>query len=398
MHKLTIEDIAFKDKTVFVRVDFNVPLDADGTIVSDTRIRAALPTINHLIDEGARIIIASHVGRPKGVVNHKDSLKPVHKRLERLLGKQGEIVFAPDCVGPQVRELAEKLGPGQILLLENLRFHKAETANDPAFAKALVEGCDVFVNDAFGTAHRAHASTAGVAAYVPVSVAGFCMKKEIEYFERVMVNPTRPVATIMGGAKVSDKIGAINNLLERMDKVIIGGGMMFTFLKAMGYEIGRSIVEENMVETARGIMEHARAKKVKFYLPVDCVVADKIAPDAQIRILPVQEIPPLWAGLDIGPATMRLFAEALQDTRTILWNGPMGLFEMEPFSRGTFSLAHTLADSYALTIIGGGDTDVAVHRAGEASNMSYTSTGGGAFLQLMEGIPLPGIEVLTEKP
>jgi phosphoglycerate kinase len=329
-------------------------------------------------------------------VNHKFSLKPVHKRLERLLAK--EVLFAPDCVGPQVRELAGKLGPGQVLLLENVRFHKAETANDPAFAKALVEGCDAFVNDAFGAAHRAHASTAGVAAHVPVSVAGFCMKKEIEYFERVMMNPTRPVAAIMGGAKVSDKIGAITNLIDRMDKVIIGGGMMFTFLKAMGYEIGRSIVEENMVDTARGIMEHARVKGVKFYLPVDCVVADKGAPDAEIKIVPVQEIPPLWAGLDIGPATMRLFAECLQDTRTILWNGPMGLFEMEPFSRGTFYLAHTLADSYALTIIGGGDTDVAVHRAGEASNMSYSSTGGGAFLQLMEGIPLPGIEVLTEKP
>ena len=241
MRKLTIEDVSFKGKTVFVRVDFNVPLDEDGTIVQDTRIRAALPTINHLIDEGARVILASHLGRPKGVVNHKFSLKPVHKRLERLLAK--EVLFAPDCVGPQVRELAGQLVPGQVLLLENVRFHKAETENDPVFAKALAEGCDAFVNDAFGAAHRAHASTAGVAAHVPVSVAGFCMKKEIEYFERVMMNPTRPVAAIMGGAKVSDKIGAITNLLDRMDKVIIGGGMMFTFLKAMGYEIGRSIVE-----------------------------------------------------------------------------------------------------------------------------------------------------------
>jgi phosphoglycerate kinase len=395
MQKLTIEDVPLKGKRVFVRADFNVPLDENGNIVEDTRIRAALPTINYCIDEGARIVLASHLGRPKGVVNHAFSLAPVRKRLERLLAK--EVLFVDDCVGPKVHEAAARLVPGQVLLLENVRFHKGETANDPEFAKALADGCDVFVHDAFGTAHRAHASTAGIAAHVPVAVAGFCLKKEIEYFGRAMNNPTRPVAAIMGGAKVSDKIGAIDNLIQRMDKILIGGGMMFTFLKAMGYEIGSSIVEMEMLETARTILTHAREKGVKFYLPVDCVVANKVAPDAEIRIVPVQEIPVGWAGLDIGPATMRLFAEALQNTRTILWNGPMGLFEMEPFSRGTFFLAHTLADSYALTIVGGGDTDVAVNRAGESSNISYISTGGGASLQLLEGKPLPGIEVLTDR-
>lgn len=395
MQKMTVEEVPVKGKLVLIRVDFNVPLDENGNIVEDTRIRAALPTINHCIDEGARIIIVSHLGRPKGVVNHAYSLAPVRKRLERLLNKQ--VVLAPDCVGPEVDALVAALQPGQVLLLENVRFHKAETDNDPAFAKALAHGADVFVMDAFGTAHRAHASTAGIAAHVPVSVAGFCLKKEIEYFDKVMGSPTRPVVAIMGGAKVSDKIGVIDNLIKRMDKVVIGGGMMFTFLKAMGYEIGSSIVEMEMLDTARTIMTHAREKGVKFYLPVDCVVANKVASDAEIRIVPVQEIPAGWAGLDIGPASMRLFAEALQNARTIMWNGPMGLFEMEPFSRGTFFLAHTVADSYALTIIGGGDTDVAVNRAGESSNMSYISTGGGASLQLLEGKPLPGIEVLDAR-
>jgi len=393
--KLTIEDVPVRDKRVFVRVDFNVPLDDNGTIVEDTRIRAALPTINHLIDEGARVVLASHLGRPKGVVTPRFSLAPVRKRLERLLAKQ--VLFVDDCVGPKAKEAIARLEPGQVLLLENVRFHKAETANDPEFARALAEGCDVFVNDAFGAAHRAHASTAGIAAHVPVSALGFLMRKELDYFEKVMGSPTRPVVAVMGGAKVSDKIGAIDNLVQRVDKVIIGGGMMFTFLKAMGYEIGSSIVEMDMLETARTIMTHAREKGVKFYLPVDCVVANRISPDAEIRIVPVQEIPAGWAGLDIGPATMRLFAEALQSARTIVWNGPMGLFEMEPFSRGTFFLAHTLADSYALTIVGGGDTDVAVHRAGESSNMSYISTGGGASLQLLEGKPLPGIEAITDR-
>src|SRR3990172_5718110 len=296
MQKMTVEEVPIKGKLVLIRVDFNVPLDENGNIVEDTRIRAALRTINHCSDEGARIVIASHLGRPKGVANHGFSLAPVRKRLEQLLNKQ--VVLAPDCVGPEVDALVAALQPGQVLLLENVRFHNEETANDPAFAKALAHGADVFVMDAFGTAHRAHASTMGIAAHVPVSVAGFCLKKEIDYFDKVMGSPTRPVVAIMGGAKVSDKIGVIDNLIKRMDKVVIGGGMMFTFLKAMGYEIGSSIVEMEMLDTARTIMTHAREKGVKFYLPVDCVVANKISPDAEIRIVPVQEIPPGWAGLD----------------------------------------------------------------------------------------------------
>jgi phosphoglycerate kinase len=290
-----------------------------------------------------------------------------------------------------------ELGPGQVLLLENLRFHQGEKQNDRDFALDLADDCEVYVNDAFGAAHRAHASIEAITEFIPVAAAGFLMKKEIEYFDQVWADPVRPLAAILGGAKVSDKIGVINNLIERVEKVLIGGGMMFTFLKAMGYEIGNSIVEKDMLDVAREIMEKARRRGVKFYLPVDCVVADRVDPSAEIRIVPVQEIPEGWSGLDIGPATMRLFAQALQNARTILWNGPMGLFEMEKFSRGTRFMAHTLADSYALTIVGGGDTDVAVHKAGESANMSYISTGGGAFLQLMEGKMLPGLAALSDK-
>ena len=317
------------------------------------------------------------------------------KRLERLLNKK--VLFVGDCVGEKVGQAVLEMGPGQILMLENLRFHKGEKKNDEAFASELAGHCEVYVNDAFGAAHRAHASIDAITRFIPTAVAGFLMKKEIEYFDRVSADPVRPVAAIMGGAKVSDKIGVINNLIRKVEKVLIGGGMMFTFLKAKGYEIGNSIVENEMLGVAREIMDNARKNKVKFYLPVDCVVAEKVDASADIRIVPVQEIPEGWSGLDIGPATMRLFAEALQNARTILWNGPMGLFEIDSFSRGTFFMAHTLADSYALTIVGGGDTDVAVHRAGESSNISYISTGGGAFLQLMEGKELPGIAALTDR-
>lgn len=395
MRKLTIEDVPLTGKRVFVRVDFNVPLDAQGNITDDVRIRAALPTINYLIDENCRVVVASHLGRPKGAPNPKFSMAPVRKRLERLLNKK--VLFVGDCVGPKVRQTIDEMGPGQVLMLENLRFHEGEKANDEEFARSLADGCEAYVNDAFGAAHRAHASLAAITRFIPQAVAGFLLKKEIDYFRRVFADPVKPVAAIMGGAKVSDKIGAINNLIRKVDKVIIGGGMMFTFLKAMGYEIGNSIVENEMQDVARDIMENARENHVKFYLPVDCVVADRVDPSAEIKIVPVQEIPSGWSGLDIGPATMRLFAEALQNARTIIWNGPMGLFEMEPFARGTFFLAHTLADSYALTIIGGGDTDVAVHQAGESSNMSYISTGGGAFLQLMEGRELPGLAALSDR-
>ncbi len=395
MRKLALEDVPVTGKKVFVRVDFNVPLDESGNITDDVRIRAALPTINYLIDENCRIVVASHLGRPKGTKDPRFTMAPVRKRLERLLNRK--VLFVGECIGEAVHKAVEEMGPGQVLLLENLRFYEGETANDEDFARELAHGCEVFVNDAFGAAHRAHASIDAITRFVPLSVAGFLMKKEIEYFERVSSSPVRPVAAILGGAKVSDKIGVINNLIGRVDKVLIGGGMMYTFLAAQGYGIGNSIVESDMQDTAREIMENARSNGVKFYLPVDCVAADRVDPAAEIKIVPVQEIPDGWHGLDIGPATMRLFAEALQNARTILWNGPMGLFEMEPFARGTFFMAHTLADSYALTIVGGGDTDVAVHRAGESSNISYISTGGGAFLKLMEGKELPGIAALSDR-
>jgi phosphoglycerate kinase len=395
MKTLTVEDVPLTGKRVFLRVDFNVPLDDHGNITDDVRIRSALPTINYLIDENCRVVVASHLGRPGGEVNRKFSMATVRKRLERLLNKK--VLFVGDCVGEKVGQAVSEMGPGQILMLENLRFHKGEKKNDEAFARELAGHCEVYVNDAFGAAHRAHASIDAITRFIPTAVAGFLMKKEIEYFDRVSADPVRPVAAIMGGAKVSDKIGVINNLIRKVEKVLIGGGMMFTFLKAKGYEIGNSIVENEMLDVAREIMDKARKNKVKFYLPVDCVVAEKVDASAEIRIVPVQEIPEGWSGLDIGPATMRLFAEALQNARTILWNGPMGLFEIESFSRGTFFMAHTVADSYALTIVGGGDTDVAVHRAGESSNISYISTGGGAFLQLMEGKELPGIAALTDR-
>lgn len=395
MNKLTIDEIPLSGKRVFVRVDFNVPLDEHGNITDDVRIRAALPTINYLIDENCRVVVASHLGRPGGKRDPRYSLAPIRKRLERLLNKR--VLFTDDCVGEKVERSMEELGPGQVLLLENLRFHEGETANEEAFARSLADHCEVYVNDAFGAAHRAHASIEGITRFIPVSVAGFLMKKEITYFDRIISEPVKPVAAIMGGAKVSDKIGAINNLLKRVDKVLIGGGMMFTFLKAQGHEIGNSIVEIEMLDIAREIMRNAWENGVKFYLPVDCVVAERAESNAEIKILPVQEIPTGWSGLDIGPASMRLFAEALQDARTILWNGPMGLFEVEPFARGTFFMAHTLADSYAITIVGGGDTDVAVHTAGESSNISYISTGGGAFLRLMEGMELPGLAALTDR-
>ncbi len=395
MKKLTLEDVPLRGKQVFIRTDFNVPLDENGNIVDDVRIRAALPSINYCIDEDCRVVLGSHLNRPQGKVIPKYSLKPVRKRLERLLSK--EVLFGGDCVGPEMRQLIAGMKPGQVLLLENLRFCPGENANDDKFAKALAGTCEVFVNDAFGAAHRAHASIVGIPRFVPVAVAGFLMKKEIEYFEKVSAKPVRPLAAIMGGAKVSDKIGVLNHLLKRVDKVLIGGGMMFTFLKGLGYEIGNSLVEDEMLEIGRSIMERARQNHVKFYLPVDCVVAEKVDPMSEIKILPVQEIPAGWTGLDIGPATMRLFAEALQNTRTIIWNGPMGLFEMEPFARGTYFMAHTLADSYAITIVGGGDTDVAVNRAGESSNMSYISTGGGAFLRLLEGNDLAGMAALNDR-
>jgi len=395
MDKLTIEDLALAGKRVFIRVDFNVPLDENQNITDDTRIRSALPTINYALDSGAMIILASHLGRPKGKPAPKLSLLPVAKRLQRLLDR--EVIFLPDCVGPDVESAVGKMKPGDVILLENLRFHPEEEQNDDKFAKALASLCDYYVNDAFGTAHRAHASTSGITSHVPKSVAGFLLKKEVDYLQGAVANPVRPFVAILGGAKVSGKIGVIENLQDKVDKVVIGGGMAFTFLKAMGYDVGDSMVEEEMLEVAEKIRMGARKRKLKFYLPVDCVIAQSMEPGAETKIVTAQEIPAGWRALDIGPASVKLFSEALSNAKTIIWNGPMGVFEMDAFSRGTFAVAHAVADSYALSIVGGGDTDLAVHKAGESENMSFISTGGGASLQLLEGKELPGLVSLTDR-
>lgn len=395
MHKLTIEDVSIKGKRVFIRTDFNVPLDENLNIMDDTRMRSTLPTINYAIDEGAKVILSSHLGRPGGRVDPKLSLAPVAKRLSRLLGK--EVIFAPDCIGQSVEHMVEKLKPGDVMLLENLRFHRGEQDNDDKFSQSLARLADVYINDAFGAAHRNHASVTGITKYVKVCAAGFLMKKEIEYLEGAVANPTRPFVAILGGAKVSGKIGVIENLGMKVDKVIIGGGMAFTFIRAMGLEVGDSMVEDEMLDLANRIRNTAQAKGVKFYLPVDCVVATSHKAGAETKIVPVQEIPSGWVALDIGPASVRLFTEALANAKTILWNGPMGVFEMDAYCRGTFAVAHAVANSYALTIVGGGDTALAVHRAGESENISFISTGGGAALQLLEGKELPGLAVLPSK-
>ncbi|GBE36238.1 bifunctional PGK/TIM [bacterium BMS3Bbin07] len=394
LSKLTIQDFDLKGKGVFVRVDFNVPLDENLNITDDRRIRSALATINYAIDEGAKVILASHLGRPKGKADPRYSLAPVAKRLKRLLNK--DVIFAPDCIGPQVKNIIDKMQPGDVVVLENLRFHPGEEKNDEEFAKALASLADFYVNDAFGTAHRNHASIVGVPKFLPAA-AGFLLKKEIEYLKGVVNNPVRPFVAILGGAKVSGKIGVLENLESNVDKVLIGGGMAFTFIKAMGYEVGDSLVEDDMVEMAQRIRIKLKDRGVKFYLPVDCVIAQSLDPGAETKTVPTLEIPKGWKALDIGPATAKLFSEAIQNAKTILWNGPMGVFEIDAFSRGTFAVARAIADAYSLTIVGGGDTDLAVHRAGVSDSISFISTGGGATLQLLEGKELPGIAVLTDK-
>ena len=394
MDKKTIEKVDLKGKRVFIRADFNVPLDENGNITDDTRIRSTLPTINYALDAGAKVILASHLGRPKGKPDAKYSLTPVAKRLNRLLNK--EVKFAKDCIGPDVEHLVQGMRPGDVLLLENLRFHAEEEKNDEAFSKALAAFTDVYVNDAFGTAHRAHASTYGITKHVKESVAGFLMKKEITYLQKTVANPVRPFVAILGGAKVSGKIGVIENLQNKVDKIIVGGAMAFTFIKARGQEVGASLVEPDMLEMAQRIRKGVREKGVKFYLPVDFVVAENTNDGAETKIVTSQEIPKGWVGLDIGPATVRLFAEAIQDAKTIIWNGPMGMFEKDAYSRGTFAIARAVADAYATTIVGGGDTDVAVHRAGVSDSITFISTGGGASLELLEGKELPGLAALTD--
>ena len=394
MEKKTIEKVDLKGKRVFIRADFNVPIDENGNITDDTRIRSTLPTINYALDAGAKVILASHLGRPKGKPSPKFSLEPVAKRLNRLLNK--DVQFAKDCCGPDVERQVAGMRPGDVLLLENLRFHAEEEKNEETFAKALAALTDVYVNDAFGTAHRAHASTYGITKHVPYSVAGFLMQKEITYLQKTVANPVRPFVAILGGAKVSGKIGVIENLKDKCDKIIVGGAMAFTFIKARGREVGNSLVEQDMLDVAQRTRKGLRESGVKFYMPVDFVVAENMNDGATTKIVTSQEIPQGWVGLDIGPATTRLFAEAIQDAKTIIWNGPMGMFEKDAYSRGTFAIARAVADAYATTIVGGGDTDVAVHKAGVSDSITFISTGGGASLELLEGKELPGLAALTD--
>ncbi len=392
---MTLEDVDVYQKRVFVRTDYNVPLDEFGNIVDDTRIRETIPTINYLIDRNAKVILASHLGRPKGVRDPKYSLYPVAKRLERLLGK--EVKFAPDCIGKEVENMVNELKPGEVILLENLRFHEGEEKNDPEFAKALARLADVYVIDAFGTCHRKHASMYGIKDFIQPVVMGFLLEREIKYFEKALVNPQRPVVAFIGGAKVSSKLGVIKHLLEKVDKIFIGGAMAFTFIKAQGYNVGSSLVEEDMFEEALNALERAKELGVKFYLPVDFVCGQAISEETPVIEVAWQEIPKGWMGLDIGHASLTLIKEILKDVQTIVWNGPMGVFEIDKFKMGTFGLAHAIAESPALSIAGGGDTDYAIHKAGVADKISYISTGGGAFLKLLEGKTLPCLEAITKK-
>ncbi|ODS30790.1 MAG: phosphoglycerate kinase [Candidatus Scalindua rubra] len=396
MEKLFIKDLELKGKRVFVRVDYNVPLDEQGNITDDTRIRAALPTINYLLDEGAKVILASHLGRPNGKVKPELSLKPVAKRLHRLLNK--EVKLANDCIGPGVRQQVDDMQPEDVLLLENLRFHPGEQENDPAFAKELASLCDVLVQDAFGNCHRAHASMVGVNGTVSQAAAGFLIKKELDYFEKSVNNPLRPVVALVGGAKVSDKIKIIENLVKKVDKLIIGGTMAFPFLTVHGYGVGKSTIDETVLVKILMINKLAKERGVKVYLPVDFVIAEKFEAGAETKVVTFQEIPDSWFALDIGPASTKLFFEAMQNAKTIIWNGPMGAFEIDAFSRGTYAMVESVVTTHAATIVGGGDTDLAFHRMGESYKVSFISTGGGAFLELLEGKELPGIAALTDKP
>jgi len=390
----SIDQLNIQGKRLFLRVDFNVPMDEKGSITDDARIRAALPTINYALGKDAKVILASHLGRPKGGPEAKYSLAPVARRLGELLKR--EVKLAPDCIGPEVEKMATAMKPGDVLLLENLRFHKEEEKNDPAFAKSLASLAEIYINDAFAVSHRAHASVEAMTKFFKEPAAGFLMKEELQYLNKVMEAPTRPLVAVIGGAKVSGKLEVLKNLTLRVDKLIIGGGMAFTFLKSMGMNVGKSLVEDELLKTAQEILEAAHKKGVKVYLPVDCVIADKIDPSAQTKIVPVEKIAQDWMGLDIGPATITRFGEALKDAKTVLWNGPMGVFEMEPFSRGTMEMVRTIVNSGAVSVVGGGDTDLAVHKSGQADKITYISTAGGAFLELLEGKKLPGVEALKK--
>lgn len=394
MNKLTVRDIDVTGKRVFVRVDFNVPMDQAKNITDDKRITAVLPTIGYLREKGAKIILASHLGRPKGKVNPEFSLAPVAKRLAELL--HTEVKMAPDCVGPVVEGMAAGLQNGELLLLENVRFYTEEEANDPGFARQLAQLADIFVNDAFGVAHRAHASTAGIAAYIP-GVAGFLLEKELNFLGQALAKPEKPFVAIIGGAKVSDKIGVIENLLTKVDTLIIGGGMANTFLRARGYQTGKSLVEEDKVALAAQTLEKVRQYGVNLLLPVDVVVADRFAADACFRTVLAEEIPEECQALDIGPATIIAYKNALKDAKTIVWNGPMGVFEFDNFAQGTYAVAQAVAEAKGTSIVGGGDSSAAIEKAGLSDKITHISTGGGASLKFLEGKELKGISALRDK-
>ena len=393
-NKKSVEDIDVSGKKVIARCDFNVPQDENGNITDDKRIRASLETIKYLLDHNAAVILCSHLGRPKGEVNMKYSLAPVAKRLSELLGQ--EVKLAKDVVGEDAKKLAAEVKPGEAILLENVRFEKGETKNDPALAKAFADMADIFVNDAFGTAHRAHASTAGIADYLP-AVCGFLIKKEISIMGKALSDPARPFVAILGGAKVSDKINVINNLIDKCDTVIIGGGMAYTFSAAQGGKVGDSLLEADWESYANEMVQKAREKGVKLLLPVDTVCADAFAPDARSQVVKAGEIPDGWQGLDIGPETVKLYCDAVADAGTVIWNGPMGVFEFPAFAKGTEAVAEALSKTSAITIIGGGDSAAAVEQLGYADKMTHISTGGGASLEFLEGKELPGVACLLDQ-
>ena len=394
MSKKTVKDIDLKGKKVFVRCDFNVPMDENQKITDNRRIVAALPTIKYLVEQNCKVILASHLGRPKGEVKPEFSLAPVAKELSKLLGQ--EVLMAKDVIGESAKSLAANLQEGQVMLLENVRFHREETDNAPEFAKQLASIAEVFVNDAFGTAHRAHASTEGISHYLP-SVSGFLIEKELRFLGDALNNPERPFVAILGGAKVSDKIGVIDSLLEKVDTLMIGGGMAYTFFKAQGYEVGNSLCEPDKCELALSLMKKAEEKGVKFLLPVDTKVGKEFKPDTESKTVAWTEIPEGWEGFDIGEKTIEMFENELKTAKTVVWNGPLGLFEFDQFAIGTNAIAHALAELDATTIIGGGDSAAAVEKAGLADRMTHISTGGGASLEFLEGKKLPGIECLQDK-
>lgn len=393
MNKKSIRDIDVTAKRVFCRVDFNVPME-DGIITDDTRIRAALPTIQYLIEQGAKVILASHLGRPKGKPEAEFSLDPVKVRLAELLGK--EVLKTDEAIGDEVKQVIGTMQNGDVLLLENVRFYSGEEKNDPELAKSFAELADVYVNDAFGAAHRAHASTEGIAKHLP-AVAGFLMQKELDVLGKALSNPERPFTAIIGGAKVKDKIGVIENLLDKVDNLIIGGGLAYTFIKSQGFEIGKSLLEEDKIDLAKSFIEKARTNNVKFLMPIDVVVADDFSENANSKIVDITEIPADWEALDIGPKTVELYSEVIKDSKVVIWNGPMGVFEIDKFAKGTNGIAEAMANSEAITIIGGGDSAAAIEKAGLADKMTHISTGGGASLEFMEGKELPGVNALDDK-